>query len=349
MVIQYKCQSCGADMAFNSSTGMLHCDSCGRDDTIESYNKGTNSKSNTKEANHTFNTNESNEFHCNSCGATVITDPLTTATNCSFCGSNMVLSNRLEGRQKPEYIIPFKISKEQAMEAFRTWCKKGLLTPSGFMTADRVKSITGLYVPFWLYDVNCDGEALAHCTKVRTYEQGDYIYTETKHYEVHRQVNLSYDLVPADASEKMDDLLMEKIEPFHYDSLTNFNMPYLAGFLAENYSYDSNALFPKIKSRVHSYVSSFIRNTITGYTTVNIQHENIEVHKNNVHYVLFPVWMVCYDYKKSEHTFAMNGQTGKIVGKPPLSIYKIILWFLGISLGSFLIMIIATFLLGGGV
>lgn len=352
MVIQYKCPSCGADMAFNSSNGMLHCESCQRDESIDSSHK---SKSNTQESSNSnsskkssyLNEDETQEYHCNNCGASLITDNLTTATSCTFCGSNMVLSDRLSGKERPEYIIPFKISKEEAMEAFKKWCKKGRLTPKGFMTADRITSITGLYVPFWLYDVNAIGDAKANCTKVSTFTRGDYIYTETKHYEVYRRVDLTYDLVPADASEKMNDELMERIEPFHYNDMTKFDMPYLAGFLAEKFSYDSKTLLPIIKSRITDYVNDFIGQTITGYTTINMQNQVVEVRTKDVHYVLFPVWMVCYDYNKSQHTFAMNGQTGKIVGKPPISPGKVVTWLLSITASSFLVMRLLTLILGG--
>lgn len=347
MVIQYKCPNCGADMAFDSTSGMLHCGSCQRNDSVDTFerSKSTNNSTQANKNNKYFTENEATEYKCNNCGAHLITDKNTSATTCSFCGAGMVLSDRLDGHLSPELIIPFKISKEQGMEAFKSWCKKGLLTPKGFMNADRVKSITGLYVPFWLYDLNCTGDAEAQCTKVRTFTQGDYIYTETKHYEVYRSVDLNYDFVPADASEKMNDELMEKLEPFSYAALSNFNMPYLAGFIAEKYSYDNKALFPKVKARVINYVNEYINQTISGYTTTNYSRRNVTVHEKDAHYVLFPVWMVCYDYKKSEHTFAMNGQTGKIVGKPPLSKGKIALWITGITTSSLLIMRILTFIM----
>src|SRR5690606_1277384 len=105
---------------------------------------------------------------------------------------------------------PFTISREEAEKAFRTWCKNGLLTPKGFMTADRIKGITGMYVPFWLYDLNSSVQVQAACTKVRTYSQGDYIVTETRFFDVYRDINLNYVKVPIDASEKMNDQIMDK-------------------------------------------------------------------------------------------------------------------------------------------
>lgn len=363
MVVQYKCPNCGADMAFDSTTGMLHCDSCGRNDTIDAMPKKDNTGyTDKKNSNHTsfeddktkdfsyshvFDENDATEYQCKNCGAVLITEKDTTATTCSFCGAGVVLSDRLSGSLAPSKVIPFSINKQQAQDAFRSWCKKGLLTPKGFMTANRIKSITGLYVPFWLYDLNGRGNADATCTRVRTYSKGDYIYTETSYFHVYRQVDLNYMKVPVDASEKMNDELMDKLEPYHYDNLKDFNMPYLAGYIAEKYNYDDKGLFPRVQSRVGNYVNSYIESTISGYHSTIYNQKNIQISPKRADYALFPVWMVCYDYKQSEHTFAMNGQTGKIVGKPPLSLGKMAAWFGGISSVSFIIIKIVALIMGG--
>lgn len=367
MVVQYKCPNCGADMEFDSTTGKLKCESCGRTEDIEQMSKGESTQdgnvsyemdeddakaagaafehdyadaSDTDEpSNHaTFTGDEVVEYHCKNCGAVLITDAQTTATTCSFCGAGVVIGDRLTGSLAPAKIIPFSINKSQAQEAFKKWCKKGLLTPRDFMNADRIKNITGLYVPFWLYDMNGRGEAEAVCTRVRTYTQGDWIYTETKYYNVYRKVDLNYNKIPCDSSKKMDDTMMDRLEPYQYNNLKNFEMPYLAGYISEKYDFDENEMLPRVKERVNSYVDSYIRSTISGYTTVNFSRKDYNIRKKKADYTLMPVWMVCYDYRKAEHTFAMNGETGKIVGKPPLSAAKIAAWFTGISAGTFVVL-----------
>ena len=202
-----------------------------------------------------------------------------------------------------------------------------------------------MYVPFWLYDVAGTGEADFTATKVRTYTRGNYIYTETKYYHVYRRVHLAYSKVPADASEKMSDKLMDKLEPFDYNQLNDFQMPYLAGYLAEKYDYDEKQLLPRVMNRVNGYAEQYLRSTISGYSTVHYNRKNINMNMVNAHYTMLPVWMVCYDYKDNEHMFLMNGQTGKIVGKPPLSKQKIAAWFAGISAGTFAILRLLTLLL----
>ncbi|NMA84987.1 MAG: TFIIB-type zinc ribbon-containing protein [Epulopiscium sp.] len=340
VVIHYKCPSCGADMVFDSESGMLSCPSCGRKDKIEGFSKEFITA--------TFSEEDAKEYHCKNCGAVLITDADTTATTCSFCGAGVVLGDRLSGALAPAKVIPFAISKEEAMKAFRSWCKRGLLTPKGFMTADRVKSITGMYVPFWLYDMNSQVQVNATCTKVRSYTRGDYIYTETKYYDVYRDINLSYIKVPVDASEKMNDKLMDKLEPYQYDQLKDFNTPYLAGYIAEKYNYTDKELLPRITSRIEKYVDTYIRSTITGYSSVRYKNKQINTKHQHAYYTLLPVWMVCYDYKQSEHTFAMNGQTGKIVGTPPISFGKVAAWFSGITGTTFIAIKLASWMMGGG-
>lgn len=339
MIIQYKCPNCGSDMRFDSKTGTLSCPSCGRQDNIENFSDEFIEK--------TFDENEVVHYECNNCGAEILTDPDTTATNCSFCGAPVVLGDRLRGELAPAKVIPFSISKEEAIAAFKKWCRNGLLTPRGFMAADRIKEITGIYVPFWMYDLDSNAQVEAVGTKIRTYTRGDYIYTETRFYNVYRDIDLRYVNVPVDASEKLNDELMDKLEPYHYGNLKEFKTPYLAGYIAEKYNFTDEELYSRVKEKVQPFIDSYIQSTIQGYATVNYKNKQIHTSKKNAMYVLLPVWMFAYDYDDQEHIFAMNGQTGKVVGKPPLSAGKIAAWFSGIAGSIFLALKLITFAISG--
>ncbi|MGV6972687.1 TFIIB-type zinc ribbon-containing protein [Bacillus halotolerans] len=340
MIISYKCPNCGSDMAFDSESGSLSCGSCGRQDNIESLPKENIAAR--------FSEDEAKEYQCENCGAVLITEAETTATTCSFCGGAAILADRLSGHLAPAKVIPFTISKQEAEQAFRKWCKKGLLTPRGFMSADRIKSITGMYIPFWMFDLNSEVQVRANCTRVHQYEEGDYICTETEHFEAFRDINLDYLKIPVDASEKMNDELMEKLEPYSYDQLKDFQTAYLAGYIAEKYNYTDEELFPRAKEKISSYIDSYIHSAFSGYTSVNVRDKHIHTQNVNSFYVLLPVWMVSYDYERAEHTFAMNGQTGKVVGKPPISSGKVAAWFSGIAGGTFLALKLVSLMMGGG-
>jgi len=327
-------------MIFNSETGTLTCPACGRQEDIETFSEDLITT--------TFEDHEAKEYHCENCGAVLITDHDTVATRCSFCGAGVVLADRVSGTYAPSLVIPFTVSKEEAIQGFKKWCRNGLLTPSDFMTADRIKNITGMYVPFWMYDLNSRVQVKAEGKIIRTYTRGDYIYTETKYYDVFRDINLDYIKVPVDASEKMNDELMDKLEPYPYDQLKEFKTPYLAGYIAEKYNYTDDELLPRVKSKIQSFIDSYISSTMHGYTTVTYRMKDIDTKKVKSYYVLLPVWMVTYNYKNKDYIFAMNGQTGKIVGNPPLSYGKMFGWFSGISAGTFVIMNILEAIVTGG-
>jgi len=369
MVLLHRCPHCGADMNFDIKSGRLHCESCGRDDIVENMpppvvldDMGSHAEGNGADDIPLFDTSQIKdeqtygyeddgqsssprinpedikEYRCSYCGATLLTDKDTSATSCSYCGSAAALFDRLSGDYAPSKVIPFRITKEEAGEEFKKWCKKGLLTPRDFMTVERINNITGIYVPFWLFDINAKGEVDATCTKIRTYEMGEYVCTETKYFHVYRKAELNFQKIPADASEKLDDVMMDKLEPFHYAELKDFNTPYLAGFLAEKYNYDDGQLFPRIKKRSEAYLQSYIKDSIHGYSTTTYNNNTSDISQRHAYYALLPVWMVCYDYRDTGHMFLMNGQTGKVVGKPPLSKFKIAAWFLGITGASFAVL-----------
>lgn len=340
MILHYKCPGCGNDMSFDPDSGELSCQSCGRQETIEDFPEELVTAA--------FSEDETKEYHCENCGAVLLTLAETTATRCSFCGAGVVIADRLSGSLAPAKVIPFTISKEEAVTAFKKWCRKGLLTPKGFMNADRIKSITGMYVPFWLFDLNSKVQVNAVGTKVRTYTSGEYIYTETKYYDAFRDIDLHYVKIPVDASEKMNDELMDKLEPFPYDQLKDFKTPYLAGYIAEKYNYTSDELLPRAKEKISDYIESYIRSTLSGYHSVHYNNKSIDTRNVKNDYVLLPVWMVSYDYNQSEHIFAMNGQTGKVVGKPPISTGKVVTWFSGTAAGTMLVLKGVSFLMGGG-
>lgn len=353
MVIQYKCPSCGADMVFHAETGMLHCESCGLDENIENMEQpqdeapGSYRDFISETSHQTYGDDSAAQYQCKNCGAILITDKDTTATTCSFCDAPMILGDRLSGVLSPSKIIPFSISKAQAEEAFRKWCGKGLLLPNSFKKANCIKSITGMYVPFWLFDLNSRGAVHAECTKVRTYSEGEYDVTETKYFDVHREVDLYYNKIPVDASEKMDDVMMDKLEPYNYGDLHDFNTPYLSGYIAEKYNYTDEELFPRVEKRAKQYSEDYARSTMSHYSSVSIRQNTIKVRPEGAHYTLLPVWMFCYDHEHAEHNFMMNGQTGKIVGKPPISYKKAFGWFGGISILTFLVVKIIMFFIGG--
>lgn len=352
----FTCPNCGSVMVFNSETQKMvcpHCENSMTVDELNAYYDSLNENSEPEVQEQVYgefqdehSTGDFKVYRCRGCGAEVLTDDNTAATFCSFCGRPSLMEDRLTGALLPKYVIPFKIKKEQAVDIYTKWAKKGLLTPSLLHSKATIDKITGMYVPFWLYDYNAEMYMEAKCTRVRSEVHGDYKYVHTDHYLVKRDVETEYVKIPADASEKMPDDVMDKLEPFVYSQLVDFDMMYLSGFYAEKYNYDSEQMAPRIEKRVRSYIYDLARESIKGYSTVSVITQNSKLNKRGAKYVMLPVWMVNYTYQGINRMFALNGQTGKIVADRPVSKHKMAGWFGGITAVAFTILLLVGRFLG---
>lgn len=338
MAQTYKCPGCGAKIEFDSESQVLKCEYCGTRLTVEEAKNCVVNEE--PEMNYTDSEGNFDVYRCSNCGAELLTDENTSATFCSFCGNPSLIKDRLSGEKTPAALIPFKINKEKAIQMYKDWTKKGLLTPSTFRSQASIEKITGIYVPFWLYDYDARINVHAVATRVRTETKGEYRYTHTDHFDIVRDLESEYRKIPADAAEKMPDDMMDKLEPFSYSDLTQFEMPYLSGYVSEKYNYTSDEMRERAEKRVREYIHDTAMKTIAGYSTVNVINEDTNLKGENAVYTLFPVWMLNYSYKGEQFMFAINGQTGKKVGKLPISKGKLAAWFGGITAASFAIIML---------
>jgi predicted RNA-binding Zn-ribbon protein involved in translation (DUF1610 family) len=255
---------------------------------------------------------------CPSCGAELIGDATTIATVCPCCGNTQIVQQRIKGLLKPDYVIPFQLEKKKAVEALKEFYKKKKLLPNLFTEENRVNSIQGLYVPFWLYDAVSQGTISYKATRVTSWIAGDYNYTKTDYYSVLREGSLGFEKIPVDASEKMNDDYMDSMEPFDYTKLKGFTTDYLSGYIAEKYDVDVEASKGRAVNRMKSSVESQFARTVRGYAMVIKERSAVNVGNGKVHYALFPVWILNTRYKNENYQFMMNGQSGRLVGRLPV-------------------------------
>lgn len=175
---------------------------------------------------------------------------------------------------------------------------------------------------------------------MRTYQRGDIHYTETKYYQISREGKANFRKIPADGSQKIDEQLMNVLEPYNYNDLQDFSMYYLSGYMAEKYSYTQNDLYGNISGQVNKNMNRLLRDTIKGYKSVHVQNSKVTINRADATYVLLPVWLFTYQHNGKTHIFAMNGQTGKIAGSLPISYRRAATWFGLISGASFIAMLI---------
>ncbi|MBR2283034.1 MAG: hypothetical protein IJ874_01240 [Ruminococcus sp.] len=335
---QYKCPNCNAELKFTPGTQELSCEYCESSFTIEEIkqiyaeNEALLEEAPPEELAAAEDFEEHNTlYHCASCGADIMADDRQTALFCYYCHNPVILSGKLTGDFKPSKVIGFKLDRDTALGKFRQWCSKRKFLPKDFKTEQQLEKMTGLYVPFWVADCNIYADYSAIGRKVRSWTSGNYRYTETQEFNVVRQGRIITSGIPADGESKIDDLLMEAIEPFDYSELKDFSMSYLSGFYADKYDVDKAGVFPRIRDRANQASRKVISDSISGYTSVTVQKETYNIRKTDWEYMMLPVWFMTYKYKDKIYEFALNGQTGKLAGTPPLdkTRLKLFCWAIG--------------------
>lgn len=256
-------------------------------------------------------------YSCPSCGAELICDESTAATSCPYCGNPTVVPGQFSGALRPDFILPFRLTKDDAVQALRAHYKGKPFLPKSFTSANHIEQIQGVYVPFWLFDGGAEGSASYRASNTSVYETGDYEVTETMHYDVFRAGSIAFEKIPVDASSKMPDDHMDSIEPFDYTQLQPFSTAYLPGYLADKYDVSVDDSRDRADARCRETLAQALRDTVTGYGTCIPEHEDISLRRGKVHYALLPVWMLSTKWNGESFLFAMNGQTGKLVGDLP--------------------------------
>ncbi len=341
-IIEYKCPCCDAGLKFSGEAQQLTCEYCGNTfeiDAVQAFNEESeNAEEFAWEAPEPQHWSEEEQaglqsFSCPSCGGEILGDEHTAATFCPYCGNPTILPARLSGGVKPDGVLPFQKTKDDAKAAFLQLCKGKPLLPKEFKDQHQIEKITGLYVPFWLYDCQGDFSGRYKATRVRTWSDSNYYYTKTSHYLVIRRADAQFVGVPMDGSSKMEDVAMESIEPFDYSQLVDFDTAYLSGYLADKYDVSSEGGAQRIQQRVNTAFEEEIASTMMLYTTAIPTQKNLKLTQGKARYVLMPVWMLNTSYKGKTYTFAMNGQTGKMTGQLPICPKRTAAWFAGIWAG----------------
>ena len=288
-------------------------------------------------------------FNCSSCGAQLLVDQVTAVTSCPYCGNNAVVPGQLSDMLKPDFVIPFKLDKAAAVEALRTYYKGKKLLPNDFTEANHIEEIQGVYVPFWLYSGTGSADATFNGRNIRTWSDSDNNYTETDHFLAERSGTMSFYRVPVDGSTKMPDAHMDAIEPFDYNEMVPFSVGYLPGYLTDRYDQGVKTCEKRAGKRVKNTCVDTLRDTVTGYMEVDLKSAHCNLALNDVAYALLPVWMLHTRYNDEDYLFAMNGQTGRLVGDLPIDNGKVIRRSLMFFIPLFVVMlIVVNFTLGFG-
>ena len=344
IVMEYKCPCCNAGLVFGEDVQQLTCAYCENTFDIEAVKAYQDSQATRNQEAFTWEAVKKQEwseaeqqamrlFQCPSCGGEILTDENTAATFCPYCDNPTILPGRLSGGLKPDAVIPFQTGKEDAKTAFLQLCKGKPLLPKEFTAQQRVERITGLYVPFWLYDCDAKFDGTYKATRIHRWSDSRYHYVKTDHFLLRRGASASFAGIPMDGSRKMDDTFMESIEPYDYDQLKEFDAAYLSGYLADKYDVPSEQGRDRIQQRVTQSVEDQLQASLVGYATALPAGKSLSIDHSRARYVLLPVWLLNTRYGDKLYTFAMNGQTGQMTGSFPICPKRSAAWFGGICAG----------------
>jgi len=351
--INYQCPNCTGALHFDASEQQLVCESC---KNVYSYKQieeyGLSLDKSVKPSKIHWHAEEYKKnkeimeekagYVCESCGAEIIADENTAATECMYCGNPVIVPKTITGMLMPDYVIPFKIEKDEAKKLLNKFYGKRFLLPKQFKDKNRINKISGIYVPFWLFDCKGEGNVTYNATRMRSWSDSNYNYTETRHYYISRSGSIEFQNIPVDASSKMGDEYMDALEPFDYSEFEDFKALYLAGYFADKYDVDVDDSIERATTRVKNSTNAAFRTTVNGYTSVSVANSNIQMEEGDIHYALLPIWMLNTKFNDKMYQFAINGQTGKVVGELPVdkgrAIQLFLISFILIALAVFIVM-----------
>ena len=311
-----KCPTCGSNIVFQPEVKGMICRNCGN--IYDPYNMellgsfGSGGEHDyVGEQDISDDDKRRHEIVCNSCGAQLIADENTMSTMCPFCGSPALITRRMTREFKPDYIIPFKIDKNQATKNMMEWISTRKYTPWGFKSKCRLTKMTALYVPFWLLDCHVNTEM----SGTGKYHKGN----SKQVYEVNSTMTYFVKGVPFDGALNIANKLMVAIEPFDYSELVEFENKYLQGFYADKYDLRPTDIAEKMFKRLDSFSYNEADLIARKYDEYEVRPEKTFSWMSDVktRYCLLPVWFMIVEYGGKQYQFAVNGQTGEASGQMP--------------------------------
>ncbi len=328
-VLNFKCPCCGAKLTFDGKTEQLTCEYCGTSFTMEQAKAAQEAEAvDAASSSMTWTTTEQllitdengkvSGYRCPSCSAEMVADANTAATECPYCGNQAIIPESFSGMYEPDWVVPFAVDKKSAKAKLQDFVKGKKLLPKSFTSNNRIDSITGLYVPFWLYSCSASGSVTFDGVKTTTREDANYKYEKKDFYLVQRSGEMDFEKIPVDASSKMNETVMESLEPYDLSKAVKYDAAYFSGYLADRYDIEEKDARPRANDRVMNTFRDKMREQVNGYDTLDAKSETINLTNARAEYAMLPVWMMTTKYEGNSYTFGINGQSGRMVGSLPI-------------------------------
>ena len=258
-------------------------------------------------------------YECSNCGAELVTSKTSMTLTCAYCGRSISITDKSINNFRPKEVIPFKLDHKKAMEKFKEYATSSILTPKTFSNEHVIEKMQGLFVPFFLHSMKANSQAVVHGETHSSRRSGNDKITTVKVYEINLNSQGTFDDVPVDASKQMDNNLMDALEPFSYNERQNFNPAFMAGFFAEQPDEKVEETLPRAEEKIKTALNNEMLNKAGNFENKIIKNSSHNFTNKKSMYIMLPVWLLNVDYKGNKYVFAINGETGKIVGKLPMS------------------------------
>ncbi|HEX8169846.1 MAG TPA: zinc ribbon domain-containing protein [Thermoanaerobaculia bacterium] len=332
-VRKFPCEGCGADLAWEPGATALRCAYCGFTKQVAAPAGDVREKPVDAALRAPRDLGwgaERKVIACKRCGAHTTLDPLVAASACAFCGTNAVVEAPANASVvRPEGLLPFRITRDSALQSFRKWLQRLWLRPNDLKSASRVSSMQGAYIPFWTFDAATDSYWTAEAGYYYYVGSGKNRQRRVRWEHASGTLQRFFDDVPVPASRGIDDSLCRGIEPYPTEALTPYDPSYLSGFLAEENAIDLPEALESAKERMRAEIRAACAREVPGDTQRNLDVAttfSALAYKN----ALLPIWIAAYDYKGRPYRFLVNGVTGKCTGTAPWSAIKVTLAILGV-------------------
>ncbi|WP_026459861.1 hypothetical protein [Schaalia suimastitidis] len=262
------------------------------------------------------------ELICNSCGAEIVADPTTISTRCGFCNNTFVANQRITRKRVPDFLIPFSVDKAGMLRAFLDSTRGKFLLPKDFRDQHTLSEATGTYLPYWFHDGTVFGDVHMEANETRSWTEGNNDCTETTTYAIHRRIRSVYRGVPACGTTKLDRPRAQGVEPFDLAGSKEFGTAYLSGYAASSYDIAGEDTRNEAHQRVREAACHLAARSVTNHSAPRTVSANLAVEPSGMWYALLPVWLIVISYAGKHYPFAINGQTGEVVGEFPISVKR---------------------------
>lgn len=313
------CKNCSGILNFDPVKNALVCKSCGSTfsaEDVKDYSEELLSDVHTlRKSNPSASFYDANIYVCNHCGAEVIVHSAESSTFCVYCGNPAIVFSRVSKQVKPDGLIPFKISKELAIENVKEQFAGASYIPKELrdLKPDKVR---GIYVPYWIVEGDFHDAIVTESTIMVRPVGAKYHHREYVYYGIAGGFKARN--VLCDASRRLSDEMTYRLEPYFLSNLVDFDPDYLAGFYSNISDISLKELRMSAGRRCDISFGEAAQNNVEGNDYKVIKSDPaFDLHDDPI-YVLLPVWCFTYIYDGIPHTVLVNGQTGKVVGTAPV-------------------------------